>query len=67
VALSKGKVLKGQPEFAVEFANNMFVFSSEENMQEFLLEPKKFIMNAPEMPKEYRMLMLGPKGMGVHS
>jgi hypothetical protein len=35
VALYNGVVVKGTPENAVAFANNMFVFANEENMKEF--------------------------------
>ena len=45
----------------------MFVFSTEENMKEFLLEPKKFLKHEPHMPKSQRLLMVGPRGIGVHT
>ena len=35
VALFNGQVLKGVPEFAVEYANNVFVFVDEKNMKAF--------------------------------
>jgi YHS domain-containing protein len=65
VALSKGVVLKGQAEFAVDYANNVFCFANEENMKEFLATPKAFLQSAPCMPDNYRMMLFGPSGSGV--
>ena len=45
----------------------MFAFASEENRDAFLKEPKKYLVKAPEMPKSYRLMMAGPKGIGVHT
>jgi hypothetical protein len=45
----------------------MFAFANEENMQEFVKEPRKFLEQAPRMPDSYRMMMFGPKGIGVHT
>ena len=64
VALFEGKVMAGQPENAATFHNNVFVFATEENLAKFLAEPKKYLQKPPEMPKEHRVLMLGPKGCG---
>ena len=65
VALSKGKVQPGSPEFAAHYANNVFVFSSEENLKEFVKEPRAYLKSAPKMPADFRILMLGPTGAGV--
>ena len=35
VALTQGKVIAGLPEFAVCYANNMFIFENEDNMKAF--------------------------------
>jgi hypothetical protein len=43
VALFNGKVALGQPEFAAAYANNMFIFVDEPNLNAFLLEPKKYL------------------------
>lgn len=43
----------------------MFAFAAEENRDAFLKEPKKYLVKAPEMPKSYRLMMVGPKGIGV--
>jgi hypothetical protein len=41
--LFKGKLVPGLPEFAAAYANNMFVFADEPNLNAFLLEPKKYL------------------------
>lgn len=64
VALQKGNVEEGSPEYAVHFANNVFVFQTEENMNEFVKNPRKFISSPPEMPSNFRILMLGPQSVG---
>jgi hypothetical protein len=43
----------------------MFAFADEANRDAFLKEPKKYLMKAPEMPKAFRLMMIGPKGIGV--
>ena len=45
----------------------MFVFSSEENLKAFVLDPKKYLQYKPKMPSKYRIMMIGPKGIGVHT
>jgi len=45
----------------------MFVFENEDNMNAFKKDPKKYLQAPPKMPKEFRMLMLGPRGMGIHT
>ena len=67
VALSKGQVEQGQAEFAAHFGNNVFVFQSEENMNAFVKEPRAYIDKAPQMPPNFRLAMLGPRGVGVRS
>lgn len=67
VALHNEKVVQGAAEFAVEFANNMFVFEDEKNQGAFLEDPKKYLSGAPRMPDSYRLLMMGPRGIGVHT
>jgi len=67
VELLKGRVEEGSPEFACHYANNVFVFTSEENMNDFQRDPKRCLVNPPQMPPDFRLLMLGPKGAGVHT
>jgi len=54
-------------ENAVAYANNMFVFAEENNMKAFINEPKKYLQAAPQMPSCYRLLMVGPRGIGTHT
>ena len=67
VALSKGQVEQGSPEFAAHFANNVFVFQNEENLKAFVKEPRTYISEAPKMPEGFRLMMFGPRGIGVKS
>lgn len=67
VALANGKVVPGSGDFAAHYANNVFVFENEDNMKAFVAEPRKYLASAPAMPYDYRILMHGPKGSGVHS
>jgi hypothetical protein len=53
------------PEFAAHYANNVFVFASEENLKAFVKEPRVYLGTPPEMPPDFRILMLGPNGAGV--
>jgi len=57
----------GVPDYTVAYANNMFVFENEDNMKAFMKDPKKYLKAPPKMPKEFRMLILGPRGMGMHT
>jgi hypothetical protein len=50
VALLNKKVVQGTPENAVAYGDNMFVFENEENMQMFITDPKKFLVEPPKMP-----------------
>ena len=65
VSLKNGKVEQGTPEFAAHFGNNVFVFQNEENLKAFIEQPRIYINKAPEMPPDFRLLMLGPRGIGV--
>ena len=65
VSLLKGKVQPGLPEFAAHYSNNVFVFSSEENLKAFVREPRFYLGSEPVMPSDFRILMLGPTGAGV--
>lgn len=47
VALFNGQVAPGVPENAVAYANNMFVFAEEKNMNEFINEPKRYLEKRP--------------------
>jgi hypothetical protein len=63
----EGKVLQGLPENAAHYHGNVFVFATEDNLKAFLTEPKKYLQDRPVMPSIFRVLMLGPKGVGKHT
>jgi YHS domain-containing protein len=67
VALFNGKVMQGTPEFACHYNGSVFAFGNEENLKTFLVEPKKFIQERPNMPDVFRILLLGPRGAGKHT
>lgn len=60
-------MLQGLPENAAHFNGNVFVFSTDDNLKAFLSEPKRFLQSRPSMPSVFRVLMLGPKGVGRHT
>lgn len=64
VALSKGKVVEGQTEFAASYNDRVFLFESEANQKEFCSKPKQYLQKAPEMPGSFRLLIAGPSGSG---
>lgn len=67
VALRNGKVEEGSSEFAATFANTVFLFESEENRNAFVKAPLEYISEEPQMPPNFRLMMVGPKGIGVHT
>ena len=66
VALASGKLVVGKGEFPCAYGGRVFVFDSEENMNKFYDNPKKYVNKRPEMPKEYNIAILGPKKSGKH-
>ncbi len=67
IALVEGKVIPGQPDYAASYNNNVFVFSSEENLAKFIRTPQICFEQRPFMPQIYRTLMVGAKGCGKHT
>ncbi len=67
VSLQQGQVVPGSAEFACHYANNVFVFQSEENLKAFVADPRRYLAAAPEMPPDYRIMMTGPRGSGFHT
>jgi hypothetical protein len=65
VSLKRGQVEAGLPEFAAHFGNNVFVFQTEENLKEFVKQPRFYIDKAPKMPPNFRVLLTGPRGIGL--
>jgi len=64
VALASGKLVVGKGEFPCAYGGRVFVFDSEENMNKFYDNPKKYVNKRPEMPKEYNIAILGPRRSG---
>jgi adenylate/nucleoside-diphosphate kinase len=60
-------ILNGLPDFAVEYYGKVFLFTSEENKNKFLQNPKKYLDTPPEMPKKYRVCILGPPKSGKNT
>ena len=67
VSLAQGKVEAGVPEFAAHFGNNVFAFQNEDNLKAFIKQPRNYISDAPQMPPNFRLLMMGPRGIGVRT
>ena len=55
------------PEFAAHFGNNVFVFKDEVNLKKFVARPRFYIDRAPEMPPNFRLFMVGPRGIGLRT
>lgn len=65
VDLHKGLVETGKAgEFACEYAGRVFVFTSEENQNAFLANPRKYLQNPPKLPKTYNVAIIGPRRAG---
>lgn len=58
---------QGVPEFAAHFGNNVFVFQNEDNLKAFVKQPRYYIDQPPEMPPNFRLMMMGPRGIGVRT
>jgi hypothetical protein len=68
VALIQGEVKSGLPDQACHYANNVFVFSSEENLKLFMANPRAYLEGGePKMPEDYRLMITGPRGSGFHT
>ncbi|KAJ8397627.1 hypothetical protein AAFF_G00436260 [Aldrovandia affinis] len=63
VALKEGKVTKGKPEFSVGFLDKIYVLSSQEALQKFLQNPRRYLL--PPMPCPLcRVAVVGPPSSG---
>ncbi|KAI1897614.1 hypothetical protein AGOR_G00085080 [Albula goreensis] len=59
VALKEGKITKGKPEFSVGFLDKMYILSSQEALQKFMLNPRCYLL--PPMPHPpCRVVVVGP-------
>ena len=65
VALFNKKVQRGLSQFSCDYAGRIFCFTSEENMAEFMRDPKKFLMFPPQIPpQQYNISLVGMKNTG---
>uniref|UniRef100_UPI003AAF6DC3 adenylate kinase 9 n=1 Tax=Centroberyx gerrardi TaxID=166262 RepID=UPI003AAF6DC3 len=63
VALKEGKVIQGKPELCVGFQDKMYILSSEEAYQKFVLTPQRYLL--PPMPKPpCKVSIIGPPQAG---
>ncbi|KAB5539635.1 hypothetical protein PHYPO_G00091290 [Pangasianodon hypophthalmus] len=63
VALKEGKIVKGKPEFSVSFLNKIYVLSSQEALQKFMVKPRWYLL--PPMPRSpCRVSVIGPPQSG---
>lgn len=60
-------ILNGKTAFPAEFMGRVFLFISEENRKKFLDNPKKYLMDPPDVPKNYRVAIFGPPKSGKNS
>lgn len=60
-------ILNGKTAFPAEFMGRVFLFISEENRKKFLDNPKKYLNEAPDVPKNYRVAIFGPPKSGKNS
>lgn len=60
--------MPGSAEFSCHYANNVFVFVSEENLKKFVDNPRMYLQDGePHMPPDYRLLVVGPRGSGTNT
>ncbi|XP_053340030.1 adenylate kinase 9 [Clarias gariepinus] len=63
VAFKEGRMIKGNPEFSVSFLNKIYVLSSQEALQKFLVKPRWYLL--PPMPRSpCRVAVIGPLQSG---
>ncbi|XP_072537006.1 adenylate kinase 9 [Salminus brasiliensis] len=63
VALKEGKIIKGKPEYSVGFLDKIYVLSSQEALQKFMANPRRYLL--PPMPHPpCRMAVIGPPCSG---
>ncbi|XP_076873527.1 adenylate kinase 9 isoform X2 [Brachyhypopomus gauderio] len=64
VALKEGKIIKGKPEFSVGFLDKMYVLSSQDALEKFMVSPKQYLL--PPMPRPpCRVSVIGPPCSGT--
>nr|XP_055042295.1 adenylate kinase 9 isoform X3 [Misgurnus anguillicaudatus] len=59
VALKEGRMIKGRPEFSVGFMDKIYILSSQEALQKFKTNPRRYLL--PPMPHlPCRVSVIGP-------
>ncbi|XP_036406140.1 adenylate kinase 9 [Megalops cyprinoides] len=63
VALKEGKITKGKQEFSVGFLDKIYILSSQEALQKFLVNPRRYLL--PPMPRPpCKVAVVGPSLSG---
>ncbi|XP_048858202.1 adenylate kinase 9 isoform X2 [Brienomyrus brachyistius] len=63
VALREGTILQGKPKFAIRFLDKMYVLSSSEALQKFMVNPRPYLL--PPMPRPpCKVAVIGPPSVG---
>ncbi|XP_059368551.1 adenylate kinase 9 [Carassius carassius] len=63
VALKEGRIVKGRPEFAVGFMDKFYILSSQEALQKFMANPRRYLLpHIPHLP--CKVSVIGPPCSG---
>ncbi|XP_029352962.1 adenylate kinase 9 [Echeneis naucrates] len=63
VALKEGKIIPGKPELSVGFQDKLYMLSSQEAYQKFVINPRQYLL--PPMPRPpCRISIIGPPKAG---
>ncbi|XP_016391733.1 adenylate kinase 9-like, partial [Sinocyclocheilus rhinocerous] len=63
VALKEGRIVKGRPEFAVGFIDKFYILSSQEALQKFMANPRRYLLpHIPHLP--CKVSVIGPPCSG---
>ncbi|KAM6954065.1 adenylate kinase 9 [Aplochiton taeniatus] len=63
VALREGRTIKGKPEFSVGFQDKIYILSSQEALQNFMANPRRYLL--PPMPRPpCKVSVIGPPCSG---
>ncbi|MBN3311086.1 KAD9 kinase, partial [Amia calva] len=63
VALKQGDIIQGKHEFSIGFLDKMYILSSQEALQKFMLNPRPYLL--PPMPRPpCKVALIGPPSSG---
>ncbi|XP_043075584.1 adenylate kinase 9 [Puntigrus tetrazona] len=63
VALKEGRIIKGKPEFAIGFMDKFYILSSQEALQNFMVNPRRYLLPCiPHLP--CKVSVIGPPCSG---